>query len=370
MSEYSQKIEKEIESIKQETLAKNPTCNEYVGNNFSKASLVFDRAIANISQMQYTFTDFGYNINTVFKAEKSRIYERDVEIFSRLEKKISNASEVLAKHCGLDDIAQEKYAIIVQEVYEMRSVFQQTSYTTAKQNFSHIRPDNQQVALGIIGMYNPGNVDACTPKSKTQKNFFDTLSSAFDIGSKKEDALKSWKKAASLITGTFGGGASVEYDDHARKLLSQELERQGFTLNAKNAMLRNFDCYKTKVDNSQNVINNFVARAECLSVPIAGTDRIFRQWDKFVLSSPDTQTLQKRQETAVTSYHRAVNIHEMYNTLQAIIADAQDTNDTTRTHLIQLHQALLETNEKLESRIPSMQKNCMKGNPDIVGGCK
>ncbi len=39
------------------------------------------------------------------------------------------------------------------------------------------------------------------------------------------------------------------------------------------------------------------------------------------------------------------------------------------TNLVNMHASLVGVNALLEKRIPIMQKNCMKGSPDIVGGC-
>ena len=59
----------------------------------------------------------------------------------------------------------------------------------------------------------------------------------------------------------------------------------------------------------------------------------------------------------------------MYHTLEAMTNLEEDDNTMMQKALIDLHISLMTTNDFLTERIKPMQKNCMKGNPSVVGGC-
>lgn len=125
-------------------------------------------------------------------------------------------------------------------------------------------------------------------------------------------------------------------------------------------MLRNFDCYKARTQNSEDLEEAMKARMECLSFPVTGAKIKFQEYRNKIADSRTTDELEKNQDSLVRNEKRAVNIQAMYATLQPMITLAQDNNDTTLHNLTTLHASLIRINEKLELRIPPMQNNCMK----------
>jgi len=72
----------------------------------------------------------------------------------------------------------------------------------------------------------------------------------------------------------------------------------------------------------------------------------------------------------ITRQARNVDIASVYHRLVPMVSSEVDINRSTQESLIDLHISLMAMNELLEKRLPAMQKNCMKGQPDIVGGCR
>lgn len=65
----------------------------------------------------------------------------------------------------------------------------------------------------------------------------------------------------------------------------------------------------------------------------------------------------------ITSFYREIR--------EKLLSDNEERiNEKMMTDLIELHIKLRETSALMSKKIPEMQANCMKGQPDIVGGCR
>ena len=114
-------------------------------------------------------------------------------------------AESLANSCGLNNDAARDLSNVILEIRKMKNIFQKISFSEVTTDLSDIRAESQDFARKIMTTYSPEQVDACSPKTEEQKNWSDKLTSAFNFGGKKEKMLETWKKAARLITSTFGG---------------------------------------------------------------------------------------------------------------------------------------------------------------------
>lgn len=83
-------------------------------------------------------------------------------------------------------------------------------------------------------------------------------------------------------------------------------------------------------------------------------------WNNFTWKAETTDVYEQRFQAAKKRESRSLNIVEMYDQLELLSSADIDNTTTSQKGLIDLHLRLLETNTLLETRIPVMQKNCMK----------
>jgi hypothetical protein len=65
-----------------------------------------------------------------------------------------------------------------------------------------------------------------------------------------------------------------------------------------------------------------------------------------------------------------IGVEVVYATLSATFSKDDPIIDASMDNLLNMHGRLLSLNATLEKRIPEMQKNCMKANPSVIGGCR
>ncbi len=119
-------------------------------------------------------------------------------------------------------------------------------------------------------------------------------------------------------------------------------------------------------------------------MPITGIEKVFNigdntksiynnvgeTWNNFVWSANTTDEFTTRRDIAVSRQNRSIDIETMHSQLNLLSSTDSDTNDNTQKGLIDLHINLMATNNLLEQRLPAMQSNCSKGQPDIIAGCR
>lgn len=135
-------------------------------------------------------------------------------------------------------------------------------------------------------------------------------------------------------------------------------------------ILQNFDCFKANTSDTSQISDLIEARIKCLSNPLLGIDRLFLGWQKKIAEAPTSDHRLEAQKSMDIRMSRTVDVPHMYHTLRPMIATEIDINAGTLKSLIDTHIDLTTTNEMLEKRIKPMQNNCMRGSPDIVGGCR
>lgn len=368
-SEYQNRLQKDFFEILSSAKSANPNCNakSIAGN----ASFVFDAAMAEMKAMKSFKTDFQYNFQYAMKGDKNTAVKRDEKIFETLENRVEMTATQLSQSCGFTSENAGKLITITKEIYTLKELYQNTALGNHPTNFDGIRESNHDIAVAITQAYNPQATVSCNNNSKDQKSFSESLKSAFNFGASKENALSTWKKAIALIRGGGNGMSPSEYASKQRALLSAELSRQGLSANSKKIILQNFDCYKAEMLQKNGSTEDFLsARANCLSAPIAGAEKLFESgknfgntissWKDFTWSTPSTDEIIIREEEKNRRKTRAFNIIEMHGNLQSLTIEDKIQKDEQMKNLIDWHLSLQSTNELLENRISPMQKNCMK----------
>lgn len=368
-SEYQKRLQAEFSEILSAAKSANPNCStkSIAGN----ASFVFDAAMAEMKAMNSFKTDFQYNFNYAMKGDKNTAVKRDERIFETLENRVEMTATQLSQSCGFTSENAGKLITITKEIYTLKELYQNTALGNHPSNFDGIRTSNHDIARAITGAYSPQATVSCNNNSQDQKSFSESLKSALNFGASKENALSTWKKAIALIRGGGDGMSPSEYASKQRSLLSAELSRQGLSSNAKKIILQNFDCYKAETLQGNGSSDDFLsARANCLSAPLAGAEKLFEtgknfgdtisSWKDFTWSTPSTDEVIIREEEKNKRKTRAFNVIEMHGNLQSLTIEDKDQKNAQMKNLIDWHLSLQSTNELLESRIAPMQKNCMK----------
>ena len=268
--------------------------------------------------------------------------------------------ENLVHQCAVDGDTTIKLRALIRENQNLRNAYQKAAIGAPVTNFSAFRTDFISVIEAMNSAYHPNAVVSCQNNTKSEKSFGETLKSVLNFGAKKEDSLSTWRKAIAMIRGGGNGMSASEVANRQRQLLQEELSRQGLSSNAKDTILKNFDCYKARTLSAENPENFLEARAECLQIPVTGVNKLFDYWNSFTWRATNSEDWSRRNEVRIKREQKSVNIEQMYSDLRMLTIQDEYNNDATMKGLLDLHVNLQNTNSLLESRIPSAQKNCMK----------
>lgn len=367
--EYYKKIESELSQIAQNKEQDSWVCEYW---NYQKATSVFNLAWANMRTMDTLYSDFAFNIYTVGKIGSPGAVIRDEKIFSKLEKKVESITRNLASKCALNEQNEEKLAEILREIATIHGFYQNASYGVIRNVdlTGDIRAENKELTKAILTKYSQYNTESCKAQTNAPESFSQSLWSILNLGGKMEKSLETWRKATALIRSAHDGGASEAMIARQRSILAAELSRQWLSPNMQRVMINNFNCYKSRSSDTNNILDVVQNRMWCASIPVTWVEESMMDFHKFTWKSSNTDELVKRQETLWYMQSRSIDIVNMHSKLQAMTSVSADTNDMTKANLIKLHSNLVKTNELLEERIPRAQANCMKWQPDLVGGCR
>lgn len=218
---------------------------------------------------------------------------------------------------------------LIRENQNLRNAYQKAAIGAPVTNFSHLKSDSVSVVEAMNSAYHPNAVVSCQNNTKSEKTFAETLKSALNFGAKKEDSLSTWRRAIALIRGGGNGMSASEVAAKQRSLLQAELSRQGLSSNAKDTILKNFDCYKARTLAAENPENFLEARAECLQMPVTGVNKLFNYWNNFTWQATNSDDWSRRNEVRVQREKRSVNIEQMYSDLRMLTIQEEYNNDTT-----------------------------------------
>lgn len=189
-------------------------------------------------------------------------------------------------------------------------------------------------------------------------------------GSAKKTDKKNddWKIALDLFRGT-----STNYNDIEKKLLTEELARQGMTKWASDSILKSLDCMQRKAGQAAGFEDWGKARLECAwPLIIGGSAKVKEVFLLFPEPKTTDEYLKRRLDLSQADATASRDITSFYREIrEKLLSDNEERiNEKMMTDLIELHIKLRETSALMSKKIPEMQANCMKGQPDIVGGCR
>ncbi len=333
----------------------------------NRTAELFDRAMLQVPVYGDILIDFQYNTVMALRGESRSAVQKNGEIFQKILTRVINPTiDTLASTCNLTD---EKGSTLINAIklnYLLESTYKSVAVWTPRSD-EGIPDAYKEVYTEIINTYNPKATESC----KNEFNYEEDISKAIETFSKGtfgiENAYDDWHEAIALFSGK---STRWKYEDIARRLLKKELARQGMSKAASDIIVSNFDCVRARENEGSSLEDEAKAIAECKKMPIIGLDKLKSEFDKATKESPNTEVYVTRLLKSQELLSDAVDVNALHSRFIWEASNQIKINEKITADLVNLHIDLLSVNKLLEKRIPVMQKNCMKSNPDIVGGCR
>jgi hypothetical protein len=333
----------------------------------NKSIELTDRALLQIPVTWDIMTDFEYNILMTFRWESRTAVTVNGETFAKIQTKISRTIDSLTRSCNLT----EEKKILLTEMIRINHILESTYKTTAagwKANRKGEIPSPYHALYDeITNKYTPSATSSC----KNQFDFEKSMSDAMNSFSKGtfgiENAYDNWYEAIALFSGK---SRSWLYKDTQRRLLIQYLSTQWLSKNSKDIILKKFDCVKSKETWDQNAEETVKAIADCSTIQVSWLDKVKEAAQEMLKEAKNTEQYVEQTLKGRETIYTMTEISTIYEKYKGESTPQESLNDTMLASLVNLHIQLLSINKILDTRIPVMQKNCMKTLRWVVGWCK
>ncbi len=331
---------------------------------------VIDGASTRLSYFPNLLLDFRYNIQVAINGEAREPVMRDGILFSTIDARITRSLSTLASKCNLSDQIQSDYTRLLSDNQTLSNIFKQAALWVPVEP-SGLSLANLTLARSINSTYIPTATAWCIPKNN--QSIFDGIKTIIAVslkkiettGSKNDSVWTDWKKAIALFQWGNASMKSSEYTDIQRKLLQQELSRQWYSSRSAQAMLGNFDCFKTKTQWDATAEWASIAQQRCFSNPIVWLENILLPWKQLVASAKNTVDRSNYVNKLSKENTLKTSIISTYSKLEIYRTPAIDIKSALMSNLIDIHLGLISTSEQVEKRLPIMYINCMKAQPSI-----
>ena len=137
-------------------------------------------------------------------------------------------------------------------------------------------------------------------------------------------------------------------------------------------MMTNLECNQAESNGTMSIEDQASSATKCARRYIIGYEKVAAALEALKWKSKDTDefiTIVAKNNKQIETEQRTLGLYSELTAKSTSQNDEESTTTTIITNLVNMHVNLVEVNTFLEKRIPIMQKNCMKGSPDIVGGC-
>ncbi len=366
LSKYKTKIAQVFSELQSKNTAScGPNTNGWIWSANRALELI---DIARIQTPIYNdiSTDFQYKTVMITRGESRSAVEKNGELFWIIQKNIINrAIESLANTCALTPELESTIVGYIRLNSALENIYKNAAI--GKIIPSDGIPDiYSRVYNEIIWKYNPDATKTC----KNEFDFAETMEKTLESFSNGtfgiSNAWEDWQQAIALFSWKSTKG---KYNDAKKKLLKQELAREGKSQSASDIIVANMDCV-AKEQNDGGFEEELKAIAKCKQSPLSGLQKVKRAFDDTIKESPTTDIYIKKVSKSEWLMMDLVDASSLYSDLIGRTSNDIKTNAKIQSDLINMHITLLRINELLEKRIPIMQWNCMKALPDIEGGCR
>lgn len=376
VADYLREIDKNIWDITQ-TAASNSQCRWEAGSftNERRFLDLIDRIDAQNPVFPDIATDFQYRIMLVVDGDARSPVMRQGEIWKTTEQKIINAMRTVGNACAMDipigngRTAESALTEMLVRNKTIESYYKQVALGNPGTTEADII--GKELVEAISTNYSPEVTAGCKSDSgleKLKEKSAELLSSISNLGKTTEKANDNWKIAIDLFRGT-----ATNYNDIEKKLLSAELARQWLTQWAAESMLKSLSCVRQKTAQNGSLEEWWKARMECMQpIIIGGTERVKEEFAKIFKPRTTDQYLSQKLRYDQAKNRASRDMSAFWIEIQKKLSSDNEewTNEKMLTDLVNIHASLRATNTLLEEKIPEMQKNCMKAQPEIVWGCR
>ena len=379
--EYLQTTQNKVSQIKS-FVQKNNTCKGTIGS-FSQERRFFETidridnntpGLSEAGTYTHLLDDFLYNVVNVAKWNGKQTVMNHGKLIRNLETgTILPALQSAGNACALDvsmkiewisgDTPESALSILLIQNKKLEDYYKKV--VLGFPNTSESDPTLRKIFDEIRDNYSPEKTISCNSTSG-----FDEISTKFQKSIEKSSAIvdsssNSWKEAIALFR--WENTQSAEYFALQRRLLANELARQGVSGNAAKVMLGTLSCVQQNGTQNSSPQETMEAALTCRNNLVIGFSNIIAWLTKSYQTANNTESyianliMYKKEEEKLST-----NMTDIWTSVQAILIDGNSATDAkSLTNLVDLHASLSKTNELIKAEIPKMRKACMLGQPDI-----
>ena len=132
-------------------------------------------------------------------------------------------------------------------------------------------------------------------------------------------------------------------------------------------MLGNLTCFQQYTTPTSTPEEIGKARTQCSRTLVSGLENLTNWYKPLIRKSVNTDQYMKRVTQYDKEKKRLTNdMAQFWEKIEKTKNADEKLNEKMLTDLVNIHARLVVTNAILAKKIPEMQANCMKGQPDIV----
>ncbi len=136
-------------------------------------------------------------------------------------------------------------------------------------------------------------------------------------------------------------------------------------------MLGNLTCFQQYTTPTSTPEDIGKARTQCTSSLVTGLENLTNWYKPLILKATNTDQYITRLTRYDKEKKRLTNdMATFWEKIEKTKNADEKLNEKMITDLVNIHAQLVVTNAILAKKIPEMQANCMKAQPEIVGGCR
>lgn len=369
LAKYVQEANEFAGKVKQLSSSCQPGKSTGIITNGQRTIDIIEKAKSQIIMMERLDVDFAYNIKMVFKWESRDAVVKNGKIFGQVEKTLVSAIDSVANKCNLNEETETAIVSRLKTNELLEDLYQQTAIGYPGISTDDIPDSYAPVIEEIQKTYNPEATIGCKNEYSAEDITEKILAKIETMSFKIEDSLVDWKYAIALLRWD-SSISQEEYSALKKKLLTEELRRQGYSVGAIDQMVKWMTCveWALRWDDEDTFMDYAQAKFSCARISVLWANRFMKAWNRMILWS-------KWSRTTAGYIHRYSNYDRVktvnvdtalvYNSFDTLITKDIEDDEDLLTKFINLHITLLDVNERLEKRINPMITNCKKAQPEI-----
>ncbi|MBP8016507.1 hypothetical protein KAZ01_00720 [Candidatus Gracilibacteria bacterium] len=342
-------------------------------------------------------SSWEFYLKPIFTGEVVDPLFRDHDLIRRQQDKINNITSQAGSNCALSleikgtkiadtigkyGVNKAKLATIEGTLSELRILnnkvtnFYRCVVTDIMvcdlkpENGSTEKTDLDDLVLDIQGdAKNKGNYKGCKATKMNWDKFACKLKKVWDSGLGYEKGIEEWKKALTLLSAVGKSKSDEEYKKLEKELLAKELGKQGLNTQASAVILKNLDNFNACSDDG---IKCFVKNISNSVVTVINQfEEIWvKDFKNEIFSKGSTNKFIQKVEKLGETKGINEEITENYNRIKSQLT-LDDTNlDKNIGNLLQVHQILIDLNQKLEKDGTKTSKKVCDSQAKGIGNCE